>query len=385
MNTSIILQLNTQTDPATSVGGIVHAIAQSVDSVEGMKSVVVAGYGKLSHSDAVLESRMRYRAYALRSRFFGDDGFLTGEPTQRLLSVLNRAKPALVHIHNAHGYYLDTPAFTRYLLRNNIPVMLSMHDLWWLTGRCAVPVMCTTHPDGNRGCENCQCRQNYPAIRTQQPPRYKASLLAPLNAHIVVPTEYMGNIVEKSVLAHLPVTVIENGIDTGVYHSNGKDYPGTRDGNLRLIAVSMQWNRMKNEHDLKVLADNMPSGWTLTVVGKGFDHKGHNIHHITHCTKEQLAELYRHNDVLLSPSLSESFGLTIAEANACGIPAVANSRAYPRAYIPRGNGTFADFSNVSETIAAIRTVAGTRPQTAVRSIKDMADAYTALYRRILGF
>lgn len=381
----VIVQINTQADPRTAVGVIMHAINRGV-SAEGFGSRIVAGYGWRAHSDLVLESKARYVAYALRHRRYGDDGFITGEPTRRLLRYLDSVRPDIVHLHNMHGYYLDMPALAAWLLRNGTHVVANLHDLWWLTGRCASPGDCPVKPDGRSGCENCRFPKYYPGVTRSLAPRYKAEFLAPLNAGLVVPSEAMAEIVRKSVLSHLPLTVIGNGVDKDVFKPEGPEIK--LHGDVRLLAVSANWNPLKNPDALQRLAQAMPHGWHLTIVGEGSGVRGRNVSRWPQVKRrDTLAALYRSADVLLSPSLSESFGMTVAEANACGTPAIVNSEAVPSIPAVPDNVIRAPFTDTDAVVAAVRqALAPSAPvnPALVRSTADMSADYLGLYRQILS-
>ena len=379
----VIVQINTQADPRTAVGGIMHAIGRRC-AAEGFDSHIVAGYGWRAHSDLVLEGKARYVAYALRHRRFGDDGFIEGEPTRRLLRYLDKVRPDIVHLHNMHGYYLDMPALTAWLLRTGTRTVATLHDLWWLTGRCASPGDCPVAVDGRSGCEDCRFPQYYPAVSRKVGPRYKAEYISPLNAGIVVPSEAMADIVRRSILSHLPLTVIGNGTDKTVFMPEGPNIKLR--GDVKILAVSANWNPLKNSAALQRLAKAMPEGWHLTVVGGDSGVKGKNVS-LWPVVKRRdtLAALYRDADVLLSPSLSESFGMTVSEANACGTPAVVNSEAVPAIRPVKGNILSAPFSDTDAVIAAVRRAVDTHVDPRlVRSTDDMSADHMNLYRQIIA-
>ena len=128
----------------------------------------------------------------------------------------------------------------------------------------------------------------------------------------------------------------------------------------------------------------MPSDWHLTVVGSDFP-KSDRIRVIRHVgSPSELARLYREADVLLSPSFSESFGMTVAEANACGTPAVVNSDAVPSIRPTDNNVLSVNYSDTNLLIDAITRAASHKADPAlVSSIADMQKKYLSLYRQIL--
>lgn len=63
----------------------------------------------------------------------------------------------IVHLHNAHGYYMPQWALTEVLKK---PCLWTLHDYWLLTGRCAMPEACTGFATG---CDPCPYKSKYPA------------------------------------------------------------------------------------------------------------------------------------------------------------------------------------------------------------------------------
>ncbi len=379
----VVVQVNTQAAPETSVGAIVHAVAKCA-AAQDIDCRIVAGYGWHRNSDVVLESRLRYYAYALRHRLHGDDGFIEGEPTRRLLAYLRDVRPAIVHLHNLHGYYLDMPALLRRLVACRIRVVVTAHDLWWLTGRCAMPGNCPAIHDGRSGCDNCRLPELYPAVTRTMQPRYKARYLARADAGIVVPAEDTARLFRRSVLSHLPLTVIANGVDKEVFRPEGDKFGLA--GKVRLVAVAAKWNAVKNAAALRRIAAAMPSGWHLTVVGAGSGIHGANVTSLPRVsTREVLARIYRDADVLLSPSMSETYGMTVYEANACGTPAIVNIEAIPAVPLVDGNIIGVPYSDTKLVLDAIAKTVGNRAAPGqVYSQCEMAESYVRLYRQLLG-
>ncbi len=79
-----------------------------------------------------------------------------------------------------------------------------------------------------------------------------------------------------------------------------------------------------------LIESNIQNKWKLNIVGEGpLKEKlkllikeynlEDNIQFWGYLSQERLAILYRESDIYVSPSFSEGFGLTVAEASACGI------------------------------------------------------------------
>ena len=68
--------------------------------------------------------------------------------------------------------------------------------------------------------------------------------------------------------------------------------------------------------------------------------QGCNLVDVGRVTWQDMPDLYRSNDILVSPTVREGFGLAIAEAMACGLPVVASNCSAVPELIDDGKGGF---------------------------------------------
>lgn len=377
-NNRKILHINTVAAPSTAIGSIVqtlHAAARSY----GFKSAIVAGYGSDKHSDYVMQPKVRYYANVLEARITGNDGFAARDTTLRMLDYVERYNPDIVHLHNLHGYYLNLPLLADWLKAHNKKVVMTLHDSWMLTGRCALPPQpgCDKWCEDN--CEDCEHKLVYPSVWMTTKPNYKHDLF---DAYYVVPSLTANAIFMRSKLAKSPHSVIFNGVDNLIYHKEGLAHK-LSSAKVNLLAVAVKWTPIKNPEALFALAKTMPDDWHLTIVGKAKVPMNKKITSITHIDSAvQMAQYYRGADVLLSASLAESFGMTVAEALACGTPAVVNQGTAACELINPRNGAVADFSDVNSVIDSIKSVIGLNASTSYSST-NMVARYYALYKSLL--
>jgi glycosyltransferase involved in cell wall biosynthesis len=144
--------------------------------------------------------------------------------------------------------------------------------------------------------------------------------------HLVVPSHYLKNQLKK--ITATPVTVIPNGIATCFHPLKSK----SKSKYFRLLFVGQLIPR-KNPLFLLKIINQLPSNFHLTIIGQGplAPKLGHpRIKIIPFVPHYQLAKYYQQADLFLFPSEEEGFGLTVAEAQACGLPAlVADNSSLP--------------------------------------------------------
>ena len=97
-----------------------------------------------------------------------------------------------------------------------------------------------------------------------------------------------------------------------------------------------------------------------------------------------MASIYRSANVLLSTATTEAFGMTVAEALTCGVPAVVNSATVTSELISDGVNGFAipmDISSPNDAICALERASILRTTHSLTHLTAdrMAKGYKALY------
>lgn len=142
--------------------------------------------------------------------------------TWRLLD-LTGSKPDIVHCHNLHNEYFDL----RYLpwLSQHIPVILTIHDAWLLSGHCAHSFECERW---RTGCGKCPDLAIYPSVNRDATSfnwRRKRDIYSKCKLHVATPSKWLMRKVENSILNRTPAEtrIIPYGIDLSVFHPADKN------------------------------------------------------------------------------------------------------------------------------------------------------------------
>lgn len=149
-------------------------------------------------------------------------------------------------------------------------------------------------------------------------PRYRDLVL---NKYI--PSVLKQEFFEKSI-------IIPNGIDD--YYLSNRPAINTRNQDcLNIVTVGLI-NKRKNQLAVCKAIETIYDKYKnikYTVIGKVEDKKIYNelkeysfVEHKPHMSKEDLLLEYRKNDIFIMPSLTETFGLTYAEAMSQGLPVI---------------------------------------------------------------
>jgi len=141
--------------------------------------------------------------------------------TWRILQ-LAPVRPTVLHCHNLHGDYFDLRVLSTF--SDQIPVVLTLHDAWMLSGHCAHSFDCDRWEDG---CGSCPDLTIYPAIRrdaTAHNWRRKRDIYKKCRLYVSTPCHWLRERVERSILAAaaLEVRVVPYGIDLSVFKPGRK-------------------------------------------------------------------------------------------------------------------------------------------------------------------
>jgi glycosyltransferase involved in cell wall biosynthesis len=124
-----------------------------------------------------------------------------------------------------------------------------------------------------------------------------------------------------------------------------------------ILGVSAYWTKEKGLDDFIALSKRLDSRYAVVLIGNVEQEKieGTNILHIPPVTDAKtLARYYNMADVFVNASVQETFGLTTAEALACGTPCVVYNKTACPELIGEGCGyVVQDFEGLLKQVCSI--------------------------------
>ena len=334
-----ILQINAVCDRG-STGRICRELNDVLVAL-GHEGIVLYGNG---HSDYELAYKVSgnigVKMHGFLSRLLGRNAAYSPFATKRLLGFLRSWQPDIVHLHNLHGNYVNLKPLLRYLAKERIPTVLTLHDCWFFTGKCS-HYTTTGCRRWQTGCHHCpQLKEDIPSWffdRTAEMWAEKKSLFGAIPELAVIGvSDWITGEAGKSFLKETAILQrIYNWIDCSVFYPRGKAAAfGISEEKYSILCVSARWHRGScKTRDLLEMARILPENYEIILAGAvpWADRLPGNIRPVGYISSaEELAKLYSACDVYVHLSREETFGKVIGEALACGTPAVVyNTTACP--------------------------------------------------------
>lgn len=317
-----------------STGGIAMEINR-IANLEGMETYMAYPWNcnnkRKEQFDLLIGTEYGRRVSRKLARLTGFNGCFSVFSTIKFLNKLRKIKPDIVHLHNLHNTYINLPLLFWYIKKYNIKTVWTLHDCWAFTGQCPHFTMAKCNRWKN-GCFACPQYTKYPEAkvdRTKIMWKLKKKWFTGVNdMTIVVPSQWLADLVKDSYLKEYPVMVINNGIDLEVFKPTGSDFKSKYSlGNKYVVlGVAFDWGIRKGLDVFIELAKRLNSEYQIILVGTNSEidkQLPKNIISI-HRTQNQreLAEIYTVADVFVNPTREENYPTVNMEALACGTPVI---------------------------------------------------------------
>lgn len=352
---------------ATFVGAqkkIENAIHDYVRA-QGHDSRIFFAIGESDDGDVVCyENRVDSIIRRGLRKVFGKNPRFAWLSTRKLIAHIKEYNPDLVHIHIIHHGYLDYELLLDFLAQQKVPVVFTVHDMWFFTGGCYYysAVGCNGFLNECKNCPanekqlDCRKRETAKALRT------KMRLYTGLEkACFVSVSPWVYSEIQKSMLNIFPQYLSMNAIDK-VAHAL-PDVEKKR--KFTLIGVATNWDNRKGLHRFYELGEAVKDLCDIILVGTVAEElkagaPANIIFHGYANSSEELYNLYAGSDLHVSMSLEETFGLTFVEAALAGIKSMGFASTAIPDVLSKTKGYLIASCTVEEASAKIRELSQNR-------------------------
>lgn len=331
-----ILQINSVCDHG-STGRTTRELADVLER-EGHDCYVAYGHSSSSYpkSFKIGGKWENHFHNAFFTRLLGLHGYGTRRGTKKLVRWIEENKPDIVHLRNLHANYLNFPILFQCLIKNEIPVVFTLHDCFNFTGKCSHYTAKKCYK-WKEECHDCPLfkRTAAPSLffdfsrrLFRQKKKYYSQIK---DMTVVAVSQWLMHEAEQSNLAgngH-KITYVYNWIDNKKFHRCSQEQVsefyekyGLSKEYKYLISVSQGWDKNASRFtDAVNLSRQLPPEYRLILVGsvaQGTEIPEPIIHIPYIKGSEELSAAYTMAEAYIHFSVEDTFGKVIAEAMLCG-------------------------------------------------------------------
>ena len=261
-------------------------------------------------------------------------------PATRHLLEIPPENIDILHGHNLHGSYFDLRELP--FLSQRMPVVLTLHDAWLLSGHCAHSFGCERW---KTGCGQCPDLKSYPGLvrdATAENWQRKRAIYAHSRVFLSTPCQWLMTKAQHSMLAPAMTAarVIPYGIDLALFQPADKIAVRQKlglptDADMLLFAANgIRENVFKDFRTLRAAIEIVAEHTLqrpLLFLALGEDAPPEQIGRarITFIPFQQdaatVAQYYQAADMYVHAARADTFPNTVLEALACGTPVIATS------------------------------------------------------------
>lgn len=346
-----------------STGKIVYDIHKELQK-QCIDSIVCYGRGENIQESNVYKvcpewySKLNNLWSRITGRMYGGLYF----STRKLINIIEREKPDIVHLQCINGYFVNIYKIVEYLNLHHIKTVLSLHAEFMFTANCGHAFECEKW---KTGCGHCpRFKQETKSLfidGTHRSWELMKNAFDGFGDRLIVTSvsPWLENRARQSpILSDVRHVTVLNGLDTNVFKPYGKEdsrkqFSVPLDKKVVFHATPsflLDRNSLKGGYYVCVLARLMPD--VLFIVA-GSHNAGIDVPDNVKLLgqirdQNDLAKLYSLSDVTLLTSKRETFSMVTAESLCCGTPVVGFMAGGPEMIALPEYSKFVDYGAVSD-------------------------------------
>ncbi len=353
-----------------STGKIVYDIHTELKKY-GIDSVVCYGRGSKITENGVYKtsSEVLAKFNNVKSKFTGMPYNGSFFATNKLLGVIKKEKPDVVHLHCINGYFVNIYRLVNFLKTNNIPTVITHHAEFMFTGNCGHSYNCENWKNGCGDCPDVKkaiCSYLFDFTKNNFNKMRKAFD----DFHSLYATSVSPWLENRSLLSPIfkgvKHTTVMNGLDTDIFRPYNdavklREKYGISNTQKVLIHVTASFeSQVKGGKYIIELAKKLGNDYKIIVVGNRETPVDlpENIIAVGRLENQtELAKYYSMADLCVVTGLRETFSMPVAEAMCCGTPAVGFFAGGPESVAIKEYSKFVEYGNLDKLEIAVKDCA----------------------------
>lgn len=351
-----------------STGKITYDLHKGLLS-SGIESVVCYGRGELVKEPGVYKTCPEWYS-KLNNAWSRVTGIMYGGcfiSTNKLISIIKKEKPDVVHLQCINGYFVNIYHLVEWLKNNHIKTVLTLHAEFMYTANCGHALECERW---QTGCGSCPRRKTETKSiffdGTAKSWRRMKKAFDGFEDDLIVTSvsPWLEERAKRSpILQNKNHCVVLNGLDTDVFHPYDTEDLRKRhhcEGKKVVFhatpAFSADPNHFKGGWYVLELAKRMPDVQFI-VAGDciGEIHEPENVVLLGRVVDQKLlARYYSMADVTVIASKKETFSMIVAESLCCGTPVVGFKAGGPEGIAIPEYSRFVEYADVDNLLNVLR-------------------------------
>ncbi len=315
-----------------STGVIVKDIDEALQE-NGYKSFVAyANCNTIPNNGFKIGNKIDHKVHGMLTRTLGKQAYSSVLSTNKLLRYIDIINPDVIHLHNLHSNYINLNMLLKYIIKNDIKTVITLHDCWFFTGKCFhyIADQCTKW---QTECNTCpRLKKDVPSWFFDQTSKVfndKKRYFELISDLVVVGvSNWISNEAKKSFFKDKEIATIHNGVDTVIFkpmESNFRKKNNIED-KFVILGMANKWLLPNNNPSLKYISNNLGENYVLVLVGCSEAEKHNlpaNVIGLGYVNnKEELARIYSMADVFVNTTWEDSFPTVNIESISCGTPVI---------------------------------------------------------------
>lgn len=288
--------------------------------------------------------------------------------TRKIVQILKKENPNIIHLHNIHGYYLNYKVLFKFLNNDFCgKIFWTFHDCWPFTGHCPHFTLAKCEK-WKKQCFDCPNKTKYPTSfvldRSHKNFLEKKELFTSLkNVTIITPSIWLEELVKQSYFKKYSIKTIHNGINLSIFkptknHNIREKYsiPNTK---KILLGVASTWTKEKGLLDFYKLSCHISNDYIIALVGLNKKQLKNiknypNIIGIKRTENQiDLAILYTEAYCFLNLSYEDNYPTVNLESIACETPVISYNTGGCKEQVNEKLGFLSDYKSLLTNLKKI--------------------------------
>lgn len=282
--------------------------------------------------------------------------------TIRIIKTIKKEKPDVINLRVLHHGLINYSKLLKFLIKYNKPVIVTLHDMWYVTGGCYhfIDVACDGYKNGCKNCPKNRNKLDCFKFETYKHLYTKKKLFEKIeNLSVVCVSNWVKSNLEGTIFEDKECVVIPNAVDSSVFYPRERTAPNDK---KIVFGVANFWTKEKGIFDFIELAKKLDSNYQVVLAGNIPETileevlKANIISLGKITDRNKLAQLFSDCDVFVQLSYQETFGNVVLEAAACGKKTIGYDITAIPEVLKEVNGIISPAGDVDAVLEAVKTV-----------------------------